>query len=252
MKVNDWFKNGCDWEQGVAIYIGLKQSKPNLIRLFKKKYNATFHQKLKYELSKFKEIEVEQTNFTEVSATKTTSEPTPTQTKSREITLDIDVSPKPTYKPARLNQYPLELHPVFIQQKTDYYTACTLKIQLNNLPAEAEEEALKLCIEIERLFDSIENAWQQLDYYTENKLVLKVKTTDFTDLTPAQLLQRRTLKRSSISKLKKRIANSNTALTKATTKPLKTKLEVKLGRDNEKLIQLKTDVDQLTKLINGE
>ena len=240
MKVNDWFKNGCNYQQGVLIYAGLKKSKPNLIRLFRLKENAYNTQKLKNELTKFKEVQIEQTFISEVT-TKTSAKPTPAQNQTTT-----------TYKPLLINQLPVELHPVFIQQKQDFATACSLKIQLNNLTPEAEDEALKLCIEIESLFDKIEAAWKILDHYQETKEILQLQDNSFSNLTPAQLLQRRNQKRSTLSKTKSKIKQLNASLLKAETKALKTKIETTIARAKEKEINLQVDIQKLTDLINGK
>ena len=95
-----------------------------------------------------------------------------------------------TYRLLRLNQLPVKLHPLYIKQKNDFYKACSLKIELNDLPPEAETRALEICIEIENLFDAIEKSWKVFDYYQEFKTIPEITTEKtYQDLTPAQLLK---------------------------------------------------------------
>ena len=240
MKINDWFTNGCNYEEGVAIYASLKTSKINLLRLFQKKNASTYLEKLKYELGKHKETEVVLNNFTVVSpGEKPTSAPAPI------ITPIIE---PPLYKQKLIRDYPVALHPVYIQQKNDYATACSLKIQLNNVDGRKrfDGEALKLCLEIERLFDAVELAWKQLDHYTETNTILVVKEHDFSDLTPGQLILKRNSKRSSLTKAKRLVANYKAALLKPQTIAQKTRIEVK----KEKLISIPDEV--LLKYISEE
>ena len=255
MKINDWFLNGCNYDEGVTIYAALKQSNTNLLRLFKRKNSVNNLAKLTYELSKFKTIEIKETTFKEIT-TPTPPEQTPTENTSHpelvegpKVNPQVDLSKK-TYKPLLINQLPVQLHPTYIQQKSDFATACSLKIQLNALAPENEETALKLCIQIEELFDSIERAWKVLDHYTETNTILEVKQTNFNHLTPAQLLQRRNQKRSTLSKEKAKQKRLEASFLKAETIALKTKITVNTTRTKEKQAQLCNDIAQLTELIN--
>jgi hypothetical protein len=243
MKINDWFNNGCNYEEGVAIYSSLKTSKINLIRLFKNKTASSYLEKLKYELSKYKETEVVlNTTFKVVSTdVKTASSPGPI------ITPIIEA---PLYKQKLIRDYPIALHPVYIQQKNDYAIACSLKIQLNNITADEEnnDEALNICLQIDRLFDAIELAWKQLDHYTDTKTILEINTNDFSALSPAQLLQRRNNYRSNLTKANKhlKVMQSKEAVSIAD----KTKLEVKTEKQLKKIIQLEENIQSLNNLIN--
>ena len=261
MKINQWFIDGCDYDQGVALYTALPKARMNLVRLFKLKFSTVYHEKLKYELSKYKEVTVE----TILVATQPKKVNPQVDLPKYKINIHIDGTQKTppeksqsseysaqpkTYKPLLINELPVALHPTYIKQKQEFATVCSLKIQLNALAPEQEQEALKLCIEIEELFDSIERAWKVFDHYKEHNTILEVATNDFSDLSPAQLLQRRNQLRSRFSKEKTKISNWNTALKTATTKALTTKLSTKIERASEKKIQLETDIARLSELIN--
>jgi hypothetical protein len=243
MKINDWFNSGCNYEEGVAIYASLKTSKIKLLQLFRKKTAASYLDKLKYELGKHKETEVVllQTFTEHQKGESFSSAPAP---------IIAPVKETPLYKQKLIRDYPTELHPVYIQQKNDYITACSLKIQLNNLPSDEErnDEALILCLEIERLFDAVELAWKQLDYWTDNKSILEIKTNDFSKLSPAKLLQRRNNKRSNLTKAKKQLnaLQSKQPISIADT----TKLAVRTEKQLNKIIQLEEDIQTLNTLIN--
>lgn len=231
MKITEWFNNGCNYDEGVAIYASLKDAKPNLLSLFKKKNSSAFLEKLKYELSKHKESKE---TFTILIAQK-------------EVTKINIITPESNYKPLRVSDFPMALHPVYLKKKQDFGMACSLKMQLNNLPDENEEEALKMCLEIDRLFDAIELAWKQLDHYSETKSILNVVINDFQNLTPAQHLQRRNQLRSNRSKAIKRL--EILSKTEAKTISEKTKLEINTEKMKTKITQLDNDIEELTKLI---
>ena len=235
MNIKEWFTNGCNYNDGVAIYATLPNAKPNLLQLFKRKNTNAFLEKLKYELSKHKD---DASTFTPLQVVKETP------VKSA-ITLH---TPPPKYKAVLIADFPTALHPVYIQQKNDFNTACSLKIQLNNLPAEDEENALALCLEIDKLFNAVELAWKQLDHYTDTKTVLEVQKNDFANLTPAQLLQRRNNKRSVLTKAKNQLLKYQKEL--PTTIATKTKLSIKKEKQCSKIAQLELDILELDKLIN--
>jgi hypothetical protein len=237
MNIKEWFANGCNYDDGVAIYATLQTAKPNLLQLFKRKKTASFLEKLKYELSKHKD---DVSSFTPLQIVKEKKENTA-------ITLHKE---PPAYKPVLISDFPVALHPVYIQQKNDFAIACSLKIQLNNLPAEDEETALKLCLEIDRLFNAIELAWKKLDHYTAHKTILEVQTNDFSGLTPAQQIQRRNTKRSNLTKAKKRleVLRSRASLNKSQ----QTKKEVAIEKQLSKINQIEEDILTLTNLINAK
>lgn len=236
MNIKEWISSEKDYTTGVALYAAHPKAKINLVRLFQLKKSSYNEQKLYNELVKCKDI-AGPTIIVSTSAETTTPTPPPT-------------IKKPTYKQSRLSDYPQELHPVFIKQKNDFYTACSLKVQLNALAPEAEEAALKICLQIEDLFDGIEAAWKILDHYTETNTILEVKEHDFSALTPGQLILKRNSKRSSLTKAKRLVANYKAALLKPQTIAQKTRIEVKKEKQLTKISQLEIDVDQLTKLIN--
>lgn len=252
MKVNDWFLNGCNYNEGVQIYAGLKNSSHNLLRLFRQKETAYNTAKLFNELSKYKDVSIKETFIKEIA-----SQPNQELTEDRKLNIFIDGSEKVkqpvtlhSYKPLLINMLPVELHPVFIEQKSNFATVCSLKLQMNNLAPESEEKALILCLEIEELFDKIESAWKILDHYIETKEVLKIANTSFSELTPAQLLQRRNYKRAALSKEKTKLKHLEATLLEATTIALKTKLNVQIARTKEKKINLQVDIQKLTELVN--
>lgn len=251
MTINDWFNNGCNYDEGVTLYASLQKSNHNLVRLFKRKYSTNNEAKLKYELSKFKN--------TTIATIKIVEKVNPqVDLPTRKINIHIDGREIPpiktqsrTYRPLLINELPVELHAMFIQQKTNYHTACSLKINLNVVAPEQEQEALELCLKIEELFDAIERAWRVFDYYIEHGTILNVATNDFSSLSAAQLLQRRNQLRTRVSKEKSKISVWYKELKTVQTKGLKTKFSVKIAKAEEKKIQLETDIAKLSEMINN-
>lgn len=245
MQVNNWFKNGCNYHEGILLYQKQKGHSVNLVRLFLKKESLKNLEKLKYELSKFKEPELK----------KEVDKPTP---KTEKVNLQVDFLPKPTNQQPtttsqyfyRLNQLDPKLHPLAIKQRNDFQTAISLKLKLNALHPSEEGEALKLCLQIEDLFDAIETSQKVLDHYVQHKVVLNVSARTYHDYTGGQLADARRNKRTSVTKFKKKV---NTLEQKLNTKlPLteKNKIEVQLQKAQESLLRHEMDLQELNDLIN--
>ena len=104
--------------------------------------------------------------------------------------------PKPqSEKPKFLGiiaQYPAELHPVYQNAYNNWIKACSLKIKLNAVDDDDEEEALEIQTEIFKIMERFDKDQAALNYYTENKRVLPTATaTNFDDLSPIELMTKR-------------------------------------------------------------
>jgi hypothetical protein len=241
-KINNWFESGCDYQSGITLYLSIEGHRSNLVRLFLRKESPRNLEKLKSELRKYREKTTD----------KKTDKIVNTATQSNPIINDkaLDKSYKGYFY--RLNQLPTQLHDLSIKQRNDFQTAIKLHLQLGNLHPMEEGAALKFCIEIENLFDSIETAQKVLDHYVQHKVILDIKPFDFSDLTPAQLLQRRNNKRASVSKYSKNVKTYKKQLQGDTSQSEKTKLEDLLEKANAKLLNLEMEIQQLNKYINGK
>ncbi|MBS9773814.1 MAG: hypothetical protein KGV59_01475 [Tenacibaculum sp.] len=247
MKVQEWLNNGQDYQKGIALYQTLKGAKPNLIRLFLKKETKANADKLTYELSKLKDNQ---------EIINTDSQKITNLNKSKTDDLKVNNQEKKATTPLffyKLNQLHKDLHEVARLQRDNFQKAVSLKLQLNDLHKDDEIRALKICIEIERLFDEIDNIQKILEHYVNHKVVLLPKTSDFTDLSPAQLLQRRNNKRANKSKITKKLERLNIeSLKENLTIAKRTKIDVQIEKNNAKLLILDQDIIELDKLINSD
>lgn len=236
MQVNNWFDAGCKYNEGVLLYASIKGHSANLVRLFLRKESLANAEKLAYELGKFREAEdpsvKDQEPITKIQT------PTPVVTKH---------SSGGFY---RINEMPIGLHPMLIEQSTNYKRACSLHLQLTALHPDEEGAALKLCIMIEDLFDAIETSQKVLDYYKKHKVVLNIKPRSFEDLTPAQLIQTRGNKKATISKHKKKVEVLKKQFGQKLSKSDSTKLKIAFEKAERTLLQHEYEAQQLTNLIN--
>lgn len=234
--VQQWFDNGKNYQEGILIYSQLKGAKPNLVRLFFRKENTANKNKLAYELEKHKP---------------TTTQPNIVIPVKETVAVVPDVIPQKSkvffYKIRELHT---SLHDTAIHQTSIYKKAMSLKMQLNELHKDEEGKALKFCLEIENIFDEIDAIQKVLKHYVDHKVVLDISKPCFTDLSPAQLLQRRNNKRANKTKVEKRITDLSELLTTSLSIAVKTKTEIALEKKQAKLLQLETDIVELMKLIN--
>jgi|GEM_PF-5960580 len=257
MDVNEWFENGCDYQQGVELYRSLKGHSVNLVRLFSRKESKGNADKLSYELSKFRKLskplflasenkeKSQKVKSVYTSATKSpvaspgpSPDPSPDQSKSSAF--------------YRLNELHPDLHPISIKQRNDYQLAISAHSRLTRLHADEESAALDLCLEIEELFDGIETAQKVLDYYVTHKVVLDIKPRTYADLTPEQRVQARNNKRISVTKYGKKVESLKRHSKSKLSKSNKTKLEVSIERAEAKLLQHEMELQELNEIINGK
>jgi len=234
MKVNQWFNDGCNYKEGVALYSLQKNFSKNLLRLFLRSESKNNIEKLKYELGKYKEK-----GFKKVSTD-----------QKKIINSKEKVPAVKTLFFYNLNELHVDLHPLAMEQRNNFQLAVSSKLQLNNLLPDQEAEALKLCIKIEDLFDSIEATQRTLNYYKKHKIVLDIKPKSFEDLSPAKLIIARNNKRIQVSKYEKRFKLLKEELPSSSDLNTKNKRSIALERCEKKLIQYQLELQQITDLIN--
>lgn len=270
MDINVWFENGCNYQEGVTLYASLKGHSLNLLRLFLRKQSISNADKLKYELGKHRKttktkivtpaikekspkLKINpQVDFIKVDPKTANSKP--------KYNIDIKIDgreKKPTLKQQAqnnsfysLNELHIDLHPLAIKQRNDFQTAISLHTQLVRLHPDEEGAALKLCIQIEDLFDAIETTQKVLDHYVTYKVVLNIESRNFKDLSPAQLLRSRNNKSTSVSKYKKKVATLKLQLGQNLSKADKNKNAVALEKAENKLLHHELELQQLNELIN--
>lgn len=148
-----------------------------------------------------------------------------------------------------ISEYPVELHPLYIERKQKFIAACSLKIRLNTILDSNVKEAYKLQQLIEKCFDVIDKANYILNHYREYKRILPLETkADFSKLKKTELVQRRNTIRSNISNRTKTIEKLREQVSQANSKN-KLRLQSKLTQKLEQLEELKLQIDELDKLI---
>lgn len=234
--IEKWFANNCPYPEGVVIYSELKTPKANLLRLFKLKESPANLEKLKYELGKLKNV--------------TTPVINPIQEKP---IVDIEATAVAIEKKQQLmfHELPPELRPELLKANELFRKNCYLKVTLNDLPPEAEDEALELQLQISDNLKKNRLCWKKIDFWTENRQLPKEVTSGFEKLTGAQLVKKQQYLFQNISKMKKRFDKNLRLLASTESISSKTRLQRSVTKQDAELIKKNEELQIITSLIDG-
>lgn len=227
MTIATWLTSeNQDYKTALQLYEALPTCNRHFLKAMQKADTPQNLIKLRYQLEKYKSLEV----------------PKATTTKGIKPVLIGNTEPKPNFKSRVLiTDLPLELHATYIEQKNNFAKACSLKMQLNALEEhEIEHKALGVILEIESLFKAINEAWKIIDYYLEHKEVIQVPKTTLENLTSIELINKQNSLRSSITRQKARKEKLLKELQNTSLRTQKLKLEAKIEKATKKLINLES------------
>jgi len=218
-----------------------------LLRNLAKETPANFLQ-MKYELKKALISSIKPKIIAPPSVDKATEPVKPKVADSGLMTQLVNQSEKKVFEKETMAMYPAELHSVYRERITKFYEACELKFKLNSLPAEAENEALQIILQLEDLWTRIDRCWLILEHWkTHNRLMPVEESEDFSKLSAVQLVVRRDRLETSISKRRKTIEGMQANhLTDPENKVILNSLNRKLEQLQQLIIDLET-VKQLLK-----
>ncbi|WP_264560683.1 hypothetical protein [Flavobacterium sp. N501239] len=146
--------------------------------------------------------------------------------------------------------YPMGLHSVYRDRISNFYNACELKFKLNALPADDEEEAFDLIIQLEELWERIDRAWFVLNHWKDYGRIMPFDTSeDFKKMNAIQLVKRRDQLQTSISKRNKTLEKIIQEVESSPEDRVKLNL---LNRKKEQLQQLIIDLETIRNLLKNE
>lgn len=147
-----------------------------------------------------------------------------------------------------ISDFPPELHGIYLERKHVFLQACSLKMQLNAVPMEDENQALSLQQQIVQLFERLDDCTTILDHWTNQKRILKPQTEDFSTLSAMELIKKRNVLRSNVVSREKSLKKWKTdAYNMGDEAPLT--LKSKILRKTEEIEQIKLTIKELDKLI---
>ena len=149
----------------------------------------------------------------------------------------------------KLGDLPPVLRTKFLRAQTVFYQMIELKFVLNDLPAKAQKDALKIQLDIEALDDERDLIWKHLHHWKAHKTLLDVAEDDFSTLDKFQLdLKRRNL-RSNISSIKKRIDRWYDDLINEPDAKKQKLIEQQINSSEKRVFKHELNINKLNKLI---
>jgi len=148
-------------------------------------------------------------------------------------------------------QYPADLHPTYQQAYQLWISVCSLKVQLNEVPKQDDKTAFDLQTEMLNKMEMFDKCKDALDHYNEHKRILPTATkTDFSSLSPMELLNKRNGLRGLITRRKQTISKLETELPEFNALNYHKKLSA-INRKKEQLQELILDEKKLSEMIIG-
>ena len=252
--IEQWKANGTPYNEGVLLYASLPAHNKVLLKNFQKKQSPQLLEKLKYELSKIDQSEKTISIKKESPVYKLNININGNQ-KTPEISVVQYIEQQQTSYTTKqalyFHELPAELRPILLEANTLFKEMCLLKVQLNELPAEAETKALQLQTEIAQKQKQNALCWEKLDYWKTHKVAPKEAKSEFESLSPANLLRKEQHLFASISKMKKRLAENKELLQTANGVNEVNKLQRTIAKQESTLIAKNEELLTIKRLING-
>ena len=253
--IEQWKANGTPYNEGVLLYASLPAHNKVLLKNFQKKQSPQLLEKLKYELSKIdNSAKTEQNGTFVLKRTKTEQNGTiePKRNKTELVQYIEQQEIQYTTKQALyFHELPTELRPILLEANTLFKEMCLLKVQLNELPAEAETKALQIQTEIAQKQKKNALCWEKLDYWKTHKVAPKEAKGKFETLSPANLVKQEQYLFASISKMKKRLELNRELLKNASGVIEVNKIQRTIAKQESTLIAKNEELLKIKALINS-
>jgi hypothetical protein len=249
--IENWFKNSLDYDEGVAVYASLPVKNIRILQQLNRGKNSGNMATLVYELRKLKNTAPPPTITIKKAVIEIKPKP-PTQE-----TINIEVARRQQsnesadleYKGIMLGDLPAELRVRYSKARNIFVEMIELKFALNDLPAKAEESALKIMQQIEKYDEERDLIWEELNHWKIHKTLLPSKTDDFSVLSPIQRFKKHANTKSSISKINSRVDLLYQQLDIETDKHQQHLIESKINRSEKLLHQHKINIQQIESLL---
>lgn len=250
--IEQWKANGTPYNEGVLLYASLPAHNKVLLKNFQKKQSPQLLEKLKYELSKIDNSLQTVTNIQKRTKTEQNGTIEPKRNKTELVQYIEQQQTNYTTKQALyFHELPAELRPILLEANTLFKEMSLLKVQLNELPAEAETKALELQTEIAQKQKKNALCWEKLDYWKTHKVAPKEAKGKFETLSPANLVKQEQYLFASISKMKKRLELNRELLKTASGVIEVNKIQRTIAKQESTLISKNEELLKIKALING-
>lgn len=224
---------------GLELY-ALAQCNKNILNLLRRKESGINMQKLVYELGKSQKVTITQKTIISLPELETITpgevieETFATQTKKQSLFF---------------HELPPEIRPELLRANALFRENCYLKVSLNELPKEAETEAMTLQLQISDNFKENALCWSKIDFWTKYRQLPKNDLSQFDNFSPAQLLRKQQYLYQNISKMNSRLADNEVLRTKTDSVTQKNRLDKLVTKQGRELLKKNDELLMVTKLI---
>lgn len=247
-EISQWFKDQ-DYDKGVELYSRLPNAKSRVLSTLKRGRNDKNMATICRALRMYKSAEPAKVPVKKVAKPKPAPKPA-----APEVEMDrkavIHQSAGSYFKKIKYAELPPELRPRYKELKDLFYKMCDLHFLWLDLPDEAEEEALKLQLEIFSLDEQRDTIWKELEHWDTYRTILPTKSSeDFSKLSPKDLFLKKANLASSISKISKRIDGWKIKLEEEPDKVKKRKISQQINNSEKKLHQHEINLQKIMELL---
>ena len=245
--IEQWKSKGAPYNEGVLLYGTLPNNNKTLLKNFQKKHSPQLYEKLKYELSK-----IDNYNQPSLSA-HLPQKPSQQSTSKTDVVHYIEAQQTQfvTKQALYFHELPAALRPILLEANALFKEMCLLKVQLNELPVEAEIKALAIQLKISEKQKHNALCWEKLDYWKIHKVAPKEAKGKFETLTPANLVKKEQYLFASISKMKKRLLENKDLLNVANGVNEVNKVQRIIAKQQSALIAKNEELINIKRIING-
>ncbi|TQI71804.1 hypothetical protein JM79_2753 [Gramella sp. Hel_I_59] len=247
-EISEWFKDQ-DYDKGVELYSKLPNAKTRVLSTLKRGRNDKNLATICRALRVYKQAEPAKAQVKKISKPKLVPKPA-----APEVEMDrkavIHQSAGSYFKKIKYAELPPELRVRYKQLKDLFYAMCDLHFLWLDLPDEAEEEALKLQLEIFSLDEQRDTIWKELDHWDTYRTILPTKSSeDFSGLSPKDLYLKKANTASSISKMEKRIDGWYKNMEAEPNQLKKRKIAQQINNSEKKLHQHEINLQKILELL---
>lgn len=239
--IANWFKYSKDYYEGVAIYATLPIKKTRTLRSLNKGKSKRNMSLLVAELRKFKNGT--STGPVALKPNHELLKPAPKPATQETINVEVNrnaikqESLQQEFSMVRIGDLPAELRMRYSRARNIFFEMIELKFALNDLPAKAEESALKIMLQIDDLDEERDLIWKELHHWNQFKTILPSKVPDYENMTELQLDKLRRNLESSKSKQQKRVDTWYDDLEKEEDKHKQHLIENKINKAEKEIHQ---------------
>jgi hypothetical protein len=249
--ISNWFKTSKDYYEGVAIYATLPIKKTRTLRSLNKGKSNRNMSLLVAELRKYKNGTTKVKVDTKSATPPIINKPITQETINVEVNRNAikQESLQQEFSMVKIGDLPAELRMRYSRARNIFFEMIELKFALNDLPAEAEETALKIMLQIDDLDEERDLIWKELHHWNQFKTILPSTIPDYNSMDKYELDKIRRNTESSKSKQQKRVDKWYTDLENEADAHKQHLIENKINKGEKEIHQKNINIKTIKNLL---